>query len=372
MKRVLHIIGGMNRAGAETMIMNIYRAIDRSKFQFDFLVYSNNRQDYESEIESLGGRVIHMPMTGSLGECLKSVIQIRRIVKDYGPFSAIHAATLHNSAFALLATLGTSRCRKIVHSHSTANTVSSSVIKRIYNVATKWIIRALTDEYVACGDEAGQYLFGKRLFRQRGIVINNSVDVDRFYDVKNESGATLKEEFGITDEIVIGSVARLNEVKNHKRMLEIASELKRRGNRFKMILVGRGNLENEIRKELTTRELNDYVILAGVRDDIPELMHLFDVFLMPSFFEGNPVTLIEAQAAGLPAVISDSITDKIDMGLDLIHRVSLAEDNGKWVDTILSAVQTRRSPKGVIVSALKKHGYDLHRNVERLCKIYDK
>lgn len=372
MKRVLHIIGGMNRAGAETMMMNIYREINKDQLQFDFLVYNNDKQDYEDEILSLGGRVIHMPIKDGICGSIKSIHDIRRVIKTYGPYCAIHAATLHNSAFALLAASGIKNCKKIVHSHNTANTVNPSIIKKIYNFTTKCIIRHLSDECLACGQEAGEYLFGKKRFDKKGIILNNSVDIDRFYDVSSDNIINVKNALGIKDgELVIGSIARISQVKNHRRMIEIALELKKRGIPFKMIFVGRGDLEKEL-KELTKRlDLVPHIIFAGVRSDIPVLMHIFDVFLMPSLFEGNPVTLIEAQSAGLPAVISDVITEKIDLGLGLINQVSLNDNNNRWVEMILS-INKSILPKETIKNSLRAKGYDLTYNTNLLCNIYNK
>lgn len=358
----------MNRAGAESMIMTIYRAIDKSRFQFDFLVYTNDHQDFEDEILSLGGRVIHQPLCGN---GLKSITNIRKVLKQYGPYCAIHAATLHNSAFALLATIGIKQCRRIVHSHNTCNTLNPNPIKRIYNATTKIIIRMLADEYLACGLEAGYYLFGKNLFDRKGIVLNNSVDIETFYNVDIPAVKSLRKSFNIFDQIVIGSVARLNEVKNHTRMLSIASELKRRNINFKMIFVGKGKLEAQLKEETTKRDLTGNILFTGVRNDINHLMHLFDVFLMPSHFEGNPVTLIESQIACLPAVISDNITDQIDLGLNLIHRLPLSASDSEWADKI-TLVKKTPIPHKIITHAVIDHGYDLTYNVKLLSSLYDK
>jgi glycosyltransferase EpsF len=371
MKRILHVIGGMNRAGAETMIMNIYRAVDKTKFQFDFLVYSDAKQDYEDEIVALGGRVIHMPMAaGTLG-LLKSVKKIRCILKSYGPYCAVHAATLHNSAFALIAAIGIKHCKKIVHSHSTQNVLNPNLITKLYNFITKKIIRTLGQEFIACGEEAGIYLFGEKLFKRSGVVINNSVDIDSFYDVSHSNITQTKSEFGITNELVIGSVARFVEVKNHERMLKIAAELKRKNVRFKMLLIGRGDLEADMRKLSSDLGLDNVVLFLGVRSDIPLLMHVMDVFLMPSHFEGNPVTLIEAQTACLPSVISDIITPKIDLGLNLISRVSLADSDAVWADAIIR-IKRPVIDKTQLIDTLSKAGYELNANVKRLCDLYVK
>ncbi len=368
-QRVLHVMGGMNRAGAETMLMNIYRAIDRRKFQFDFVVYTDAKQDYEDEILALGGRVFHLPIGHSRWGLLLSIAQIRRILRTQGPYCAIHAATLHNSAFALLATLGVKHCKRVVHSHNTQNVLNPGLSVRIYNRVTQLIIRTLGQEFIACGEEAGNYLFGERLFSRRGVVIHNSVEVDTFYTVSATDVATEKVRLGITDELVIGSVARFCPVKNHERMLSIAAELKRRKVRFKMLLVGRGELESAMHERAAKLGLTDEVLFLGVRSDIPLLMHVMDVFLMPSHFEGNPVTLIEAQTACLPAVISDVITPKIDLGLNLIARVSLADSDAVWADT-LTHIEHPVIGRPQLVAALSAAGYELSSNVNTLCKLY--
>jgi glycosyltransferase EpsF len=359
----------MNRAGAESMMMNIYRAVDKTKFQFDFLVYNDARQDYEDEIASLGGRVIHMPLAPGMWGLLKSVKQMRHILKTEGPYCAVHAATLHNSAMAMLAAVGVSGCKRVVHSHNTRNVLHPGLAEKVYGCLTKLIIRVLGQEFIACGEEAGYYLFGKKLFQRRGVVINNSVDIDTFYRMDASEVARAKAALGITDERVIGSVARLTEVKNHERMLTIAAELKRRHERFKMLLVGRGELEAPLRQRVSQLGLDREVMFLGVRADIPLLMHVMDVFLMPSHFEGNPVTLIEAQTACLPAVISDIITPKIDLGLQLIERVSLNDSDAVWADA-LTRVRRRDIPESQLTEALSQAGYELNANVNKLCQLY--
>lgn len=368
MKRVLHIMGGMNRAGAETMIMNVYRTIDRSQIQFDFLVYKKERQDYEDEIEKLGGRVFHIPFSTNPPRLLKHLRALRKLIKEQ-KYCAIHIATLHNSAFALLASLGISKLKRIVHSHSTSNTIKASAFQKFYNSLTRGIINKLAEERIACGVEAGNYLFGEKRFSKGGIIINNSVDIDTFYNVNQDKVLEIKNHYHLNDCLVVGSVARLNQVKNHKKMIEIAEELKKRGIKSKLLIIGTGELENELKREVRDRNLEKEVLFFGLRTDIPELMHVMDVFLMPSIFEGNPVTLIEAQAAGLPALISDKITDKIDLGLGLIQKENIEEPAGKWVETLLTI-----SPKTLgyteIYNALSSHGYNLKESSVLLCNLY--
>ena len=368
MKRILHVMGGMNRAGAESMIMTLYRELDKEKYQFDFLVYKNEKQDYEEEIIKMGGRVIHLPQKSGILGLINSIYEINRVIKEFGPYEAIHIATLHNSAFSLLASLPYRKLKRIVHSHNTSNVVNPNLSKKIYNWITTKVIRNLSQYKLACGKEAGEYLFGKKQFDKDGIIINNSVNVEELFHIQETQIKKLKSELNISNELIIGSIARLDEVKNHHKMIEIASELKKRNISFKMLFIGRGDLEESLKRKVKEKGLKE-VIFLGVRTDIPELLHCMDLFLMPSFFEGNPVTLVEAQAAGTPALISSTITDKIDLKLGLIERCDINDSTDVWVDRILSITKPNLEFED-IKKAFTKYGYDIKSSLEKLIEVY--
>lgn len=365
MERVLQVIGGMNRAGAETMLMNVYRLLDKTKLQFDFLVYSKIKQDYEDEICALGGRVIHI--TGC--NPFNFIAKIDAVIKDYGPYIAVHAHTLHNSAFAMKAARRHPSVVRMVHSHNTRNVVISSGVKRIYESITKQIIRKEAQVWLACGEEAGEYLFGKE-FATKGIVINNGVDLTKYADHKDTCDELVKK-YDLDDKLVIGSIARLTEVKNHKFMLKVARYLKENNVNFKMLFVGQGELKGELQRKIKELELSNEVVLTGVRSDVPELLRVFDVFFMPSIFEGNPVTLIEAQASGLPCVISEVITDKIDLGLGLIHKLSLEKDSiDSWSECLIDSKNSRLNDTETIREVFKQHEYDAESTMLKLVELY--
>ncbi|WP_195595706.1 glycosyltransferase [Coprobacter fastidiosus] len=369
MKKVLQVTAGMNRAGAETMIMNIYRHIDRSKIQFDFIVYSDEKQDYEDEITQLGGSVIHIPINRGAA-MVKSIAAIRKILKTNGPYCAIHAATLFNCAYAMLASLFIPNLVRIAHSHNTRNTLNNNLLWKIYESLSRLIITLIGQKLIACGEEAGKYLFGNK-FAQKGLVLNNAIDVNVFYNTNEDAVAHLRAELGITDTtLVIGNVARLEEVKNHAKMIEIARQMKSRQIEFKMLFIGRGDLESKIRKDIKRYKLENEVCLLGIRSDVPNLLHTMDVLLMPSHFEGNPVSLIEAQAAGVPCVISSIITDKIDMGLNLVSKVALSSTAEEWVDAILKTSKSIKPTKKQVVISLRNHGYDINETTKLLTDIY--
>lgn len=370
MQRILQVMGGMNRRGAETFIMNVYRKIDRAKFQFDFLVYDDLPQDYEDEIVALGGRVLHMPCLPGIN-AMFSVARIRKIIQKYGPYKAIHIQTLLNSMWALIAVRNDHQIKRIVHSHSTNNQLSIGLVQRIYAYVAKAVIRRYTQIMLACGEEAGVYLFGNRFYRE-GEVINNGIDLDIHTVCNREAVSAIKQQFGLNGKLVIGSVARFNAVKNHTFMVQIAKCLKSKGVDFRMLFVGNGNGENAIRQQVKEAGLEEEVLFVGLRNNICDFMFAFDVFLMPSFFEGNPVTLIEAQAAGTPCVISDTITDKIDMGLSLIYKCKLSQNAADWADMINQVRHTHCSDMTLIRQQLRLHGYDAQDIANNLTMIYQR
>ena len=368
MKRILQITGGMNRAGAETMIMNIYRKLDYEKIQFDFVVYGEEKQDYEDEIISLGGKVFHLPLKSGI-DMFKSICLIRRILEENKEYIAIHIHTLHNSVYSLLAARNNNEITRIVHSHSTKNDCERTAFKKIYETITRYLIKKLAHVWYACGEEAGIYLFG-RAFREKGTIVNNAIDLEIFSKDYSKAVSQLRQDYKTDGKMIIGHVGRLEQVKNHKFMIEIAEELVNRNFAFKMFFVGKGQIEDELKKYVKEKNLNDYITFCGVRSDIPVLLQFFDVFLMPSYYEGNPVTLIEAQASGLPCLISDEITEKIDVGLNLIDRASLNDSALIWADKLEKKRAKRLEEKSVINDVLSEKGYNVKNVTNDLINLY--
>lgn len=370
MERILQVIGGMNRRGAETFIMNVYRKIDKTKYQFDFLVYEEDKQDYEDEINAMGGRVLHVSCAPGF-KAVFSVSKIKDVIRTYGPYKAIHVQTLLNSAWALFAASSFPEIKRITHSHSTHNVVNPSLSQRLYEKFALSIIRKRTQVMAACGEEAGEYLFGEK-FKKGGIVLNNGIDVDIHTLRDDKAVEAIRTQYGLKGKLVIGSVARFNEVKNHPFMVQIAKAMKAMDVSFRMMFVGNGSGEENIRKMVHYSGLDDEIIFTGLRSDIRDLMFTFDVFLMPSHFEGNPVTLIEAQAAGLPCVMTDVITDKMDMGLGLITKCSLHDSPSVWAETIVKASKERCIDVARIRERFRICEYDAQTTADKLTSIFEK
>lgn len=358
--RILHIVGRMDRAGAETMIMNLYRAIDRDRYQFDFATFTSSRCDYDDEIERMGGRVIRIPGGGPL----KRFFGLwRRLLQ--GEWRIVHSHTLFSTGLHLLAAKLAGVPVRIAHAHSTNDANGGTAAGRLYRWLSGKLLTHVPTEYVACGQAAASFLFPEYL----GVhIVPNAIDVSAFL---KKSSSDARKELGIdSGGLLIIQIGRLIQVKNHMLSLRIAKALQEMGQGFEMLFVGSGELQDIIEGEISKRGLERHVRLLGVREDIAALMGAADVMLMPSLHEGFPVVLVESQAAGLPAVVSDAISPEVDLGLGLVELVGLETSPSVWAERIISAA-SRPVPEADIRSAtLNERGFSAAANARRLARMY--
>ncbi|MCY9374550.1 glycosyltransferase family 1 protein [Bacillus sp. T17B1] len=370
-RRVLHVLSGMNRGGAETMVMNLYRKMDRSKVQFDFLTYRNDPCAYDDEILSLGGRLFYVPSIGQSNP-LSFVRNVRNIIKENGPFSAVHAHTDFQTGFIALAARLAGVPVRVCHSHNTSWKTEFNWKDRLQLMVFRRLILANATALCACGEDAGRFLFGQsNMERERVHLFPNGIDLDLFAPNGQRADEEKRARGIAADRLIIGHVARFHEVKNHAFLLKLAAHLKERGVRFQLVLAGDGPLREKMEEEARRQNLLSEVLFLGTEERIHELMRTFDVFVMPSLYEGLPVVLVEAQASGLPCIISDNITDKVDAGLGLVTRLSLSEPIGIWAETIARAAAAGRPKQEIIKGTLAKRGYDAQQNVGALLNIYN-
>ncbi|MCY8981353.1 glycosyltransferase family 1 protein [Bacillus halotolerans] len=369
-QRVLHVLSGMNRGGAETMVMNLYRKMDRSKVQFDFLTYRNDPCAYDEEILSLGGRLFYVPSIGQSNP-LTFVKNVRNTIKENGPFSAVHAHTDFQTGFIALAARLAGVQVRVCHSHNTSWKTGFNWKDRLQLMVFRRLILAYATELCACGEDAGRFLFGRsNMERKRVHLLPNGIDLDLFSPAGQAADDEKKSRGIASDRLIIGHVARFHEVKNHAFLLKLAVHLKKRGVRFQMVLAGDGPLREQMEEEARQLNLLSDVLFLGTEEHIHELMRTFDVFVMPSLYEGLPVVLVEAQASGLPCIISDTITEKVDTGLGLVKRVSLSKPMDIWAETIVRAAAAGRPKRELVKDTLAKLGYDARRNVGALMNLY--
>ncbi|OJX30072.1 MAG: hypothetical protein BGO86_05895 [Chryseobacterium sp. 36-9] len=364
MERILHIIGKMDRAGAETMLMNLYRNINRDKYQFDFVVFTNDKGDYDDEINALGGKIIPIIEANPF----KRLLSLERFLKANKEYKIVHAHTLFSNAFHILAAKRAKVPFRISHSHNTDDQARGFLISKIYKTLSKKIIDTYSTYKIACGEEAAKCLFVKKSL-QEVLILPNAIDSQLFYKIGTENSDYINENFCTQkDTLKIVQIGRMLEVKNHSFSIQIAKKLKEKGVNFKMFFVGRGELSENIENEIKINNLQEQVLMLGLRTDIPLLMAGADIMIMPSLFEGFPVVLVESQSTGLPALISENISKEVDLGLNLIHFAELDIDT--WVKKILT-IRTQVVNKDNIIPRFYETGFDIHGSVKIIEKIYN-
>lgn len=357
-KRILHIVGKMDRAGAETMLMNLYRNIDRSQVQFDFMVFTEDEGDYDGEIKSLGGKVIPLIANNNWERLKKMTV----FFKENRQYEIVHCHMLLNSMFPLLAAKLARVKMRIAHSHSTENRKYGFKAK-LYEKFAKKIIASTATHRIACGKAAAEYLFPNE---NNVEILLNGVDLDEL--------TVIKERFlnqKLSDaKINILQVGRLSDVKNPFFSIDIAHELYKQNVDFKLFFVGQGPLEKKLRYKIKSKHLDKKVELLGVRSDVPELMAKADLLIMPSFHEGFPVVLVESQAIGLHALVSNQVSEEVNLGVNLVEFLEI-DTIDEWIDKIKTFKKQTFINSQDRYKKLTQSGLNVKENARRLQQIYN-
>ena len=366
--RILLLFTIMNRGGAESMVMNYYRKMDRSKIQFDFLVHRPEKGAFEDEIISLGGRIFRMPpiFPQNYFEYRKKIKEFFSLHKEYRIIHS-HMSELGYWAFKEAKRQGIPV--RICHAHNTPDFSKLGFreqIKRIPRWYFKTRIRKLTTDMFMCGIESGIWLFGKHN-SNKFVMMKNVIDAKRFQynvDIRNR----IRENLGLKDQFVIGHVGRFNEQKNHSFLIDIFYEIYKKNSNSTLLLIGDGPLKDNVLSKVKSRNLMKQVRFLGIRNDINDLMQAMDVFLLPSLFEGLPVVLVEAQASGLPCYTSEKVVTKDSSITTLVKYISVKESANSWAQIILNGMITfnRKSTYFEIT----RNGWDIDTNVDWLQNYY--
>ncbi len=360
--RVLQVFHGMDCGGAENMIMNLYRNIDRSKVQFDFLVHTKKKCFFDDEIKELGGRIFTVPYFN-----IKNTISYKKALnvffKAHPEITIVHGH-LGSCAYIYLNIAKKYGCFTIAHSHNTLPTNKSlkNFMYRIFSFRT----RKVADYFMACGKQAGLDRFGKKIVgSDRFQVLNNAIDAQK-YIYNPETRTKIRADLGIKDAFVVGHIGRFNYQKNHEYLIDIFYDLLKKEPKARLLLVGDGDLRPQIEAKIKKLGIADKVIMTGVRKDVPDILQAMDCFVFPSHYEGLPVTVIEAQAACLPCVISENITPEVNIS-GKVQYISIESDPMSWVEMIFrSSGETRDNAMKIIVS----NGYDIIKSAKELSFFY--
>lgn len=358
--RVLQISYAMDLGGAETLLMNLYRNIDRTKVQFDFLLHCPNESAYEKEILSLGGKIYKIPRYLGFNK-FSYERQLKEFLTAHPEHIIIHDHLMNSAAETLKVAKRLGRTT-IAHSHIADVPFSLSKVFRFLFHFNLWKI---ADYRFACSEKAGKWLYRDKA---DFTILRNGIMTERFKYSERIREKKRKELCLDKSAMVIGTVGRLVNQKNQGRLLNIVKRIVELKGNTKLLLVGEGPLDAELRKTAKKLKLDDNVLFTGPRTDINELLSSMDVFVLPSLYEGLGIVLVEAQASGLPCVFTDTIPKDVDLVPELIHRVSLSDSDDIWAHTILSShpLENRECAWKTVAD----NGYDIKDSAEQLQEFY--
>lgn len=363
--RILQVVTIMNLGGLENFIMNIYRNIDRSQFQFDFLVHRQERGFFDDEIEELGGRIFRFnPIRPT--QFFKYKNELRTFFLSHREYKIIHSHLNENSGIILSVAKEMKIPVRIAHSHAKATAGPYKFLRKLI----KKSIPYYSTVNLACSKDAGKWLFNSKKFE----VFNNSIDCDKFKFQQNTTkNNLLRKSLNIKpDEFVLGLIARFSPTKNHQFLIEVFSELLKIEKKSKLILIGDGELKEDILNKVKKHNIIDSVIFVGNVSNPQDYLSIMDVFVLTSFYEGMPLSLIEAQCNGLPILMSDTIPSEIEI-TDLVFKESLNSSPAIWANKIL---HLKRSPDNLnridYSEIVKNTGFDVKMNSLKLLDLYKK
>ena len=354
--RILHIVTYMGRGGLESMLMNYYRNIDRSKVQFDFLVHRDFEADYDQEILSLGGRIFHVSRLVPWSHSYRT--ELKNFFHTHPEYQIVH---VHQDCLSSVALQCAKECGipvRCAHAHS-----SSAVKDLKYPIKLFYrhkISKYATDLF-ACNQSSGDWMFCGASFQ----IVKNAIDLSQ-YRFSKETSLAVRKTLGLDDQFVIGHVGRLRTEKNHKFLIQVFAALLKKHENAILMLVGDGDLEASLKEQVQSLGIESNVLFLGARSDVPQLIQAMDVFAFPSLYEGLPLTMIEAQAAGLPCIISNRVPDECIV-TDLVTQLSLDTAPEVWADQLLTY---QGVPHKDTYSDICHAGFDITDNAKKLQEFY--
>ncbi len=361
--RVLHVLHSMNCGGAETLIMNIYRSINRDKIQFDFLVNVFDEMYYEKEIEKLGGKIYRMKFLTAVTPPIYER-NLYKFFKSHPEFKIVHSHLETTTGIILKQAKKAGVPMRIAHSHNTRYTRlgAAGAIENIYKSYCKTKIVPNATHRFACSEPAAKWLFGET----KAEIINNGIQAEA-YAYSDAVRAEVRQSLYIADETkVLIHVGRFCDQKNHEFLIDIFDEYHKLNCNSVLVLIGAGELMDEVKSKVHGLGLNGSVMFLGLRNDVYRLLQAADCFVFPSKFEGLPVSVVEAQAADLPCFISDKVPQETDLGITRFWR--LPTDNpSDWAERIFELKSTLREPR---CAAIAEAGFDIKTTADKLTELY--
>jgi len=367
--RILHVLGQLRRGGVETWLMHVLRNIDRDRFRMEFLVHDEQPGAYDEEVRRLGGRIHHCPEPRRF---VRYARHFRTLLMQHGPYDVVHSHVYFHSGIVLRLARQAGIPRRIAHSHTAQPNDRAGLYRRLYRTVMRNLILSHATAGLACSSSAADSLFGPRWQSdQRWRVLPYGIELAPYaieYDRQQ-----VRQELGISPEaLVIGHVGTFSAVKNHEFLVDVAAEIAQRRPDAWFLFVGDGPLRPGIEQQLVERQLSDRCVLPGSRDDVPRLMcAAMDAFLFPSFYEGLGLVLVEAQAAGLPAVASGVVPPEAVVVKESVCSLPLTESAATWAETLLSLFESPKRPSRASARRrIEQSDFAIENSVAQLEKMY--
>ena len=361
--RILQVLGSLKIGGAESRMMDVYRHIDKNKYEFDFLIFSSGEQPFEDEVRTLGGRVYRLesPSPRNMNKVLRKMRDIMR----KGGYDAVHAHVSYFCGLVMLAAEKEGIGIRISHAR-TSSSKRSGITSKISFFIGRTLIRRYATKLLAVSQSAAEYLFGNMQY----TIVPNAIDLSKFSNINTSRHQQLKDQYNLTENMfIIGHVGRFDHMKNHAFLLEWFSYYLKSNQDALLVMVGDGPLREEMEQKSLDLGINEHVRFTGIIKDVHHMMQMFSVFAFPSLFEGLPGSVLEAQAAGVPVVISDRVTLEVDMGLGMVKQCNL--DKALWSKAISEYRSFKKPSYDDIEKAFDKRHYSLNDEIKTLSMIYE-
>lgn len=364
MKRILIIAGGLQVGGAERVAANIALYDTHKEFEFHYLVFKGLDNIYGAEIEEHGGKIFTIPSPSD--NYFMYIRSLVKLMKEY-KYSVVHSHTMFNSGINLLiAKIMGVPCR-IAHSHSISSGKKQALSKSIYQKIMRILIQKCATDYIGCGKNAGEWLFGEKFYSKYGVTILNGVHTDEF-KFNDDSRYLIRDKYNVNSRFIIGHVGHLYPVKNQIFLLKLMPEIIKKNPSAILFLIGEGHDRSMLENTIVELKLQNHVIMTGNVLNVNEYLSAMDVFAFPSLYEGMPLSILEVQTNGLPCVISDAVPRDVYL-TDLLKVLSLDQSPEEWIEAILNS---KRMESEKYCSYMFNEGYDTYMMVKKLYNIYKK
>lgn len=367
-KNLMIVVSPLKIGGVDLVAINLQTHINKDKYNVIYYLNGEDIGPMEDYVLKTGATIFHRPK--NVGKSyIKQYLYLKKFMIENN-IDIVHSHLMFYSGLVMRAAAKVGVKKRVPHSHMTNPCIQRSALKNFLFIFYHFIMKNFLIKYgtdiIACGPEAGDYLYGKNVFEKRGIILHNGIELNKYF-YSNETRNLLRKSQNLNDSIVIGHVGRLNFVKNHTFLLDVFYEIYKINNNAILLIVGDGEQKQNIINKADKLGILDKVIITGIRHDVEKLLQAMDIMIFPSLYEGLPLTLIEAQASKLPCLISDTVSKSAKYN-ENVDYMSLKQSPKEWAKKALYMIKNDRN--SINISNLCKD-YDINSVALKLEEIYD-